>query len=161
MEKQLVTYIARFTWAFMWNQYCINVYCSISFQCKSTQKNEPKMKWVSFKTNSGRSVTKDGRWHFLLATIGMTTCYFHRKHTKKNSKTSKLIQFFAYWSHIPPQFLNLVTTLLWCCISVGVKQKTAKNHQEVSFFNFTNWTEYHLFYHILLFIAFLSIFNCS
>lgn len=108
------------------------------FPVQVNTKNEPKMKGVSFKTNSGRSVTKDGRWHFLLATMGLTTCYFHRKHTKKkNSKTSKLIQFFAYLSHIPPQFLNLVTTLLWCCISVGVKQKTAKNHQEVSFFNFT------------------------
>ena len=126
----------------MWNQYCINVYCSISFQCKSTQKNEPKMKWVSFKTNSGRSVTKDGRWHFLLATMGMTTCYFHRKHTKK--KTAKPLSWFNSLRTnriILPQFLNLVTTLLWCCISVGVKQKTAKNHQEVSVFNFTklNW----------------------
>ena len=57
------------------------------FPVQVNTKNEPKMKGVSFKTNSGRSVTKDGRWHFLLATMGMTTCYFHRKHTKK--KTAK------------------------------------------------------------------------
>ena len=58
------------------------------FPVQVNTKNEPKMKGVSFKTNSGRSVTKDGRWHFLLATMGMTTCYFHRKHTKKK-KTAK------------------------------------------------------------------------
>ena len=56
------------------------------FPVQVNKKNEPKMKWVSFKTNSGRSVTKDGRWHFLLATMGMTTRYFHRKHTKKKQQ---------------------------------------------------------------------------
>jgi len=44
------------------------------------------MKGVSFKTNSGGSVTKDERWHFLLATMGMTTCYFHRKHMEKKKQ---------------------------------------------------------------------------
>lgn len=165
MEKQLVTYIARFTWAFMWNQYCINVYCSISFQCKSTQKTN--LRWNGLVLKQAvvdLSLRMGDGIFFWLLWVWPPATFIENTYEKK---TAKPLSWFnsLRTNRIYPH--NFLTWWQPCCGAASVwawNRKQLKITRKFLFSILQNWTEYHLFYHILLFIAFLSIlsiFNCS